>query len=191
MFWCLQENSIFKQHHPQKKKKTNSYKPPKKQTTKPLEKTPNFSVNRTEFLANGTILWMIEELLWATSPRSGFFQPFKPKGSETAEPVLEMLLKLSKLRNQVERIKRVRNKRNQGHKKIRKLHENHMEIWFFNGTDSTKKQWQKWIQSNFGVVSPWKFLLSSNPWSEISRWKRTSHKVSLARSSMNPLFLWS
>lgn len=86
MFWCLQENSIFKQHHPQKKKKTNSYKPQKNKQQNPWKKTPNFSVNRTEFLANGTILWMIEELLWATSPRSGFFQPFKPKGSETAEP---------------------------------------------------------------------------------------------------------
>lgn len=122
-------------------------------------------------------------------PAVVFSNPLSRKGLKRRNQKLEMLLKLSKLRNQVERMKRVRNKRHQGHKKIRKLQENHMEIWFFNGTDSTKKQWQKWIQSNFGVVSPWKFLLSSNPWSEISRWKRTSHKVSLARSSMNPY--WS
>lgn len=86
MFWCLQENSIFKQHHPQKKKKTNSYKPPKKQTTKPLEKNSEFfsqphwvpcqwddSMNDWRVaLGNFTPQW--------------FFQPFKPKGSETAEP---------------------------------------------------------------------------------------------------------
>ena len=53
MFWCLQENAIFETAPPPKKKKQI---PPKKQTTKPLEKTPNFSVHRTEFLANGTIL---------------------------------------------------------------------------------------------------------------------------------------
>ena len=71
---------------PKKRKKQIPTNPQKNKQQNPWKKTPNFSVNRTEFLANGTILWMIEELLWATSPRSGFFQPFKPKGSETAEP---------------------------------------------------------------------------------------------------------